>query len=372
MIIGIDGNEANINGRVGISEYAYQLLEQFSRLHKFGVTFRIYLKSFPIVDMPFAQTDWKYRLVEPRFIWTQIGLPFDLYRHKPRPSVFFTPTHYAPRFSPVPVVISIMDLSYIHFPKLFKRKDLYQLKHWTKYSVDMAVKIVTISQASKNDIIKLYHVPSEKVVVTYPGSKMQSKHMKKNEQRFDSLSKKFGLASKYVLFVGTLQPRKNITRLIEAFSYVAGSQKDLELLVVGKKGWLFQDIMAAPRKYNVESKVKFLEFVTNEELSLLYQNASLFVLPSLYEGFGLPVIEAMANGCPVVISNVSSLPEAGGDAALYVDPNDPNDIAEKIKLVLTNESLRDQLIKKGYKQANKFSWEKTAKETLKVLMEVAA
>lgn len=134
---------------------------------------------------------------------------------------------------------------------------------------------------------------------------------------------------------------------------------------------MYEEILEAPKKFNIVNRVKFLEFVSNEDLPFLYQNAECFVLPSLYEGFGLPVLEAMRYGCPCVISNISSLPEAGGDAAFYFDPSNASDIAAKIEMVLNDEKLRKEMIEKGYKQVKKFSWEKTAQETLKVLEEVA-
>ncbi len=391
MIIGIDGNEANVEKRVGISEYAFELLTQFSNFQFsiFNFQFRIYLKDKPRSDIPKEREGWEYRIIGPRKLWTQIGLPLDLYLHKPRPDVFFTPTHYGPRFSPIPTAISVMDLSYMHFPEMFKKSDLYQLSNWTAYSVRNAKRVFTISNASKSDIIKYYQVNPEKVVVTYPGIKVKSQMSKVKtdsgqvedaprgaRMTNSKLLEKYGIRSKYVLFVGTLQPRKNITRLIEAFSHVlqsdsiASLQNDLKLIIVGKKGWLYEEILAAPKKYGVEKQVKFLEFVPDEDLSILYQNAVCFVLPSLYEGFGLPVLEAMQQGCPVITSNVSSLPEAGGDAALYVDPMDTDDIAKKMQMVIENKKLQAELREKGYKQVKKFSWEKTAQETLAVLEEV--
>ncbi|MCL5439119.1 MAG: glycosyltransferase family 4 protein [Patescibacteria group bacterium] len=375
MIIGIDGNEANVEKRVGIGEYAFELLEQFSefkiqnsRLDSAKrAEFRIYLKEPPRNELPKEDESWEYRIVKPKRFWTQIGLPLDLYLHKPRPDVFFTPTHYSPRFSPVPTVISIMDLSYIHFPEMFAKKDLYQLRNWTSYSAKKAKKILTISKASKDDIIKTYGLPENRVMVTYPGIK-QALSNGHGALNMEEIKKKYGISSNYILFVGTLQPRKNIVKLIEAFSKIS----NLTLLIVGKKGWMYEEILEAPIKFGVEKNVKFLEFVSNDELKTLYKNALCFVLPSLYEGFGLPILEAMVNGCPVLTSNVSSLPEAGGDAALYFDPKNPKDIASKIQRVIEDKKLRTEMIKKGYDQARKFSWEKTARETLDVLGKVAA
>jgi glycosyltransferase involved in cell wall biosynthesis len=366
MIIGIDGNEANVKKRLGVSEYAYQLLTQFYEVK--GIQFVIYLKDQPASDLPEETDHWHYRVITPGKLWTQWRLPLDLYLHKPRPDVFFTPSHYGPRFAPVPTVMTILDVSYLYFPELFKQGDLYKLRNWTAYSAKKAKKVLTISESSKNDIIKEYKIDEQNVVVTYPGIK-NTMSIEPHIYGMNELKAKYEISEKYVLFVGTLQPRKNIVRLIEAFSTI--DEKNLGLVIIGKKGWLYEEILEAPGKFGVGKKVKFLEGVSDEELGIFYKHAICFVLPSLYEGFGLPVLEAMKHGCPVITSNVSSLPEAGGDAALYVDPEDVGDIAEKIKKLVTNKQLREELIAKGKKQVTKFSWEKAAQKTLDVLQSVA-
>lgn len=367
MIIGIDGNEANVKNRVGIGEYAFELLRQFSELRTKDIEFRIYLKNAPLQDLPEENENWKYRVLKPGKLWTQWRLPFDLYTHKPRPDVFFSPSHYAPRFSPVPTVISVMDLSFLYFPELFYKKDLLQLRSWTKYSINKAIKILTISNSSKNDIIKEYKIAPERVTVTHPGIK-DFTSLRPRIYGMNQLKNKYGIGERYILFVGTLQPRKNIVRLIEAFSKL--SEKDLELVVVGKKGWLFEEILEKPKQLGIENRVMFLENVGNEELPLLYKHAICMVLPSLYEGFGLPVLEAMKYECAVITSDVSSLPEAGGDACLYVNPEDTDDIAAKMSTVINDEKLRKDLIEKGKMQITKFNWENTARETLSALEEI--
>lgn len=372
MIIGIDGNEANVANRVGIGEYAFELLRQFKEFQISNIKFQIYLKNVPLSHMPAENNDWQYRVVKPRKLWTQVGLPLDLYLHSPKPDVFFSPTHYAPRFSPVPTVIAIMDLAYMHFPELFKKKDLYQLRSWTEYSANKATRIFTISEASKNDIIDEYHVRPDNIVVTYPGIKNDTSTMKQVTTH-GVLKEKYGITSSYILFVGTLQPRKNITRLIEAYAKLRSEIKDApELIIVGKKGWQYEAILEAPEKYGITSYVRFLDFVPDEDLGALYQQAACFILPSLYEGFGLPILEAMKNNCPVITSNVSSMPEVGGDAAVYVDPNNVIDITTQLKRVLEDTTLRKEMIEKGQQQVKKFSWEKTAKETLQVLEHIAS
>jgi glycosyltransferase involved in cell wall biosynthesis len=373
MIIGIDANEANVEKRVGIGRYAYELLSRFASLKPRGIKFQIYLKSKPLPDMPKESNSWQYMVLRPGKLWTQWRLPLELFITADKPDVFFSPSHYAPRFSIIPTVISVMDLSYKYFPELFEKNDLYQLQSWTSYSVRRAKKVLTISNASKNDIIDEYKVKPDKVKVTYLAP-YASKALS-----MDKVMKKYKIGKNFILFVGTLQPRKNITRLIEAFSLVVlkDSQKDLnfvndlKLVVIGKKGWLYDEILNAPKDFGVEDRVIFLEEVKDEELPVFYKNAKCFVLPSLYEGFGLPVLEAMQWDCPVIASNVSSLPEVGGSACLYIDPENSDDIAEKIWKLVSNEKLRSELISKGKKQVKKFSWDRTARETLKVLKEVA-
>lgn len=380
MRIGINGFEAiiprfgydkdGLPNRVGSGHYCYELLVALSNIDKNNI-YTIFLPCKPTADMPKESERWKYEIVDSKKLWTAIGLSKKFLLKRPQLDVFFSPTHYLPLFVPYKSVISILDLSYLHFPQLFKKTDLLQLKYWTLYSAKKSSRILTISKSSKDDIIKMYQIPKEKVVVTYPGIKKSD--IKNQTSNMDKIRKKYGIDGEYLLFVGTLQPRKNIIRLIEAFSKIIDHKSqttDHNLIIVGKKGWMYEEILEAPKKLGVEKKVIFLDSVLDEELSGLYKNALCFILPSLYEGFGLPVLEAMQYGCPVITSNISSLPEAGGDAALYVNPEDVDDIASKIKTLVENKKLREDLIKKGYNQVKKFSWEKTARETLNVLEEV--
>lgn len=365
MIIGIDGNEANVDRRVGISEYAFELIDQFAKNEDENLIFRVYLKNEPLSHMPKERPGFEYLVFGPKKLWTQFALPLKLYTQSNKPDIFFTPSHYGPRFSPVPTVISIMDLSYIHFPYMFNSWDLHQLKNWTAYSVKKASLVFTISNSSRSDIIKEYKLPENKVVPTHLGIKEDTSRIIVKE-----IKEKYSIDGDFILFVGTLQPRKNIARLVEAFS--RSKNKKIKLVIVGKKGWQYEDILEAPKNFGVEDRVLFLDFVPDEDLVSLYREALFYVLPSLYEGFGLPILEAMKQGCPVLTSNVSSMPEAGGGAALYVDPENTQDITEKIDMLVSDDSLRQELVEKGYEQIKKFSWEETAKKTLDALEKLGA
>ncbi len=359
MKIGIDGYEANVSQRVGIGQYAFEILTHvYPLVRHHQVT--VFLPTRPLPDMP-AETDfWKYRVGGPRRLWTFAGLPLAM--RKEHLDVMYSPTHYIPRFTTVPRVMSIMDLSYIRFPQLFKPKDLYQLTRWTAYSAARAKKIFTISESSKDDIIKIYQVPKDKVVVTYPGFTMTPEAITQRT-----------IPKNYILSVGTLQPRKNYVRLIEAFSLFLKQNRqkfsDLQLVIIGKKGWLYEDILAAPKKFGVADKVKFLDFVPDVELPSFYKHALCFALPSLYEGFGLPVLEAMAYKCPVVVSNASSLPEIAGKAGIYVNAESTQSIADGLLTAVRQRNLVQGTtrVAAGLSQMKKFTWEKAARQTLDVL-----
>lgn len=377
MKIGINGFEAviprfgydkksGLPNRVGSSEFCFRILVELEKIDKKN-NYTIYLPARPTPDMPKERENWHYEVIPSKILWTLFGLTRTLLTKKPNLDVFFSPTHYSPPFVNVPQVISILDVSYKYFPELFNKIDLYKLAFWGGYSVKHARTIITISNASKDDIIKMYRTKVEKVNVVYPGIK----DFAKSKMSKADLLEKYQVSAPYVLFVGTLQPRKNIERLIEAFSLVQKKKSDLKLVIIGKKGWMFEEVLNAPKKYNVENSVVFLDSVPDSDLPAFYENAQVFALPSLYEGFGLPILEAMKLGCPVITSNVSSLPEAGGDAALYFDPKDVLDIEKKLLEVVEDSELREKMKEKGYVQVKKFSWEKAARETLEVLESTA-
>lgn len=375
MLIAIDGYEANQTQRVGIGRYAFEIISgifeilntRYKDQSSKEIIFIIYLPNDPLPDLPQDKEWWKYKVIKPNKFWTFVGLPLALAVTKQKPDVIFSPTHYAPRFNRVPSVIAIMDLSYLKFPLMFKSEDLYKLRRWTKYSISRAARILTISEASKSDIISEYKVDPEKVTVIYPGLTMKSKSKVLN---------KYEIGKNYIISVGTLQPRKNYIMLIKAFSLLLKELKgcftDLQLIIAGKKGWLYDDILTAPEKFGVKEQVKFLGFVANNDLPGLYEEALCFALPSLYEGFGLPVLEAMSCGCQVVVSNNSSLPEIAGKAGIYIKPDDHHSIASGLRqAVLEKDTAKGkERIRIGKVLAKKFTWEEAAKKTLEVLEDV--
>lgn len=367
MIIGVDGTEANVKQRVGSNQYAFELLHALSEL-KSPHQWVVYLREPPLSDLPKARDKWSYRVFGPKRFWTQWRLPLDLFVHKPRPDVFFSPGHYGPRWSPVPVAISIMDLGFLNFNTQFTKKDLYQLRLWTGESVKKVKHIFAISESTKNDIIETYHVPADKITVTYPGYDKERFDIKKlRDKDIKRIKRSYGISGEYLLFLGTLKPSKNIEGLLEAHSILISQYPNIQLVIAGKKGWLYETIFKKVRDLGLENKVIFTDFVPDEDVAGLVSGAEVFVLPSFWEGFGIPVVEAMACGVPVVVSNMGSLPEVVGEAGIIVDPASPEEIAKGIKKAIEN---RDELSKKGLEQVKKFSWEDCAKKTLVVLEEL--
>ncbi len=364
MIIGIDGNEANVDKKVGVSVYTLKLLEYFQKVGSAEKRFVVFLREQPNKSLPEETEYYRYSVVPGKILWSQIFLPYHLH-FKTKIDVFFAPAHYAPRFCPVPVVLTIHDLSFFYYPNEFRKKDLYQLKNWTEYSIKKAVKIIAVSKTTKKDIRKFYDIPEEKISIIYNGFEKHS-----GDSKHISLEQ-YGIEkNKFLLFVGTLQPRKNISYLIKAFAKFKITNPDFKLVIVGKQGWLFDDIYAEVIRLNLEKSVLFTGYLADNEVIKLYKNAFCFVLPSLYEGFGIPVLEAMSNGCPVIASHSSSLPEIGGDACLYIDPTDEQDLLDKLNDLTDNKSLYDTLIKKGSERIKNFSWNTCAAETLQVLTSI--
>ncbi|MDQ3239364.1 MAG: glycosyltransferase family 4 protein, partial [bacterium] len=239
------------------------------------------------------------------------------------------------------------------------------------YSVANASKIVTISESSKLDIIKYYKVDPKKIVVTYLGYDTETFQPVTDRNKIQEVMKKYNIAQPYILYLGTLQPRKNIVRLIQAFklltSDLAISKLGLKLVIVGKKGWLYDEIFAEVKKLNMEEIVVLTGYIQDEEKAAMLSGALLYTLPSLYEGFGIPIIEAMACGTPVVVSRISSLPEVVGEYGILIDPYSVPSIGEGLKLLVTDTELRERMSQQGLKWVKQFDWIHCARITLGVL-----
>ena len=361
MIIGVDGNEANVEFPVGVSVYALNLLNYFQSKSSRDIQFIIYLRQSPNTKLPRESEYFKYQVVRGKRLWLTVFLPLRLWMDKlsgKNITVFFSPAHYIPWFSPFKTIVTVHDLSYLFFPNEFLKKDLYQLRNWTKYALKKACHIIAVSKTTKKDIVKEYSVPDEKISVVYngydPSTSLRMSNLQTN-------------IKPYFLYVGTIQPRKNLSTLIKAFSRFHAKHPSFKLIIAGKKGWLYDSIFLQVSQMQMTESIIFPGYVSDSEKIKLYQEATAYILPSLYEGFGIPILEAMSHKCPVIASFTSSLPEIGGEACLYFDPNSVDDLLDKMEIIQKNKTLVADLITKGAERINFFSWEVAGQQTLEIL-----
>lgn len=377
--IAIDGNEANVSNRVGSNVYAFEIIKNLHTLvRNKSVKVTILLSSAPIKELPKENKKWKYKIVTPQKFWTQWALPMHLFLHSNDYDVFYTPGHYAPRLSSVPYVSSIMDLAFLNYEKQFKKKDFIQLKKWTKYSVKNAKKIIAISEATKKDVIEQYGRTKQDVVVAYPAvypSKQENApmHIKK-------VLNKFKINQPFILYLGTIQPRKNLIKLIESFEKVSrrlpvGKRKKiskLQLVIAGKIGWLADDLLKRVEDSPYKNQIIVTGFVTDFEKNVLLSQCETLSLIGLYEGFGIPPLEALHHGVIPIVSDTSSLPEVVEKAGLLVNPNNTTEIAEKIEEVITLTLKEKQKYTNARRtQIAKFNWKNSAKIVFKTFEKVA-
>ena len=298
---------------------------------------------------------------------TPIG---DFSQYEKRIDFFFAPDHHIPHFKTVPVIATVMDIiPYIHPEWVPKR--LRAFKNFAfKKSVLSAEHIITISEYSKQDIMKYFHIPDHTISVVPLGvdSRYFSRISSTNKQ---FVLNKFNINKNFFLFVGTLQPRKNIIRIIEAYEQLPTKIRDTNMLViVGQNGWETNELLEKIEVLEKTGQGKWLNYIEDHDMLALLQSSIGLVYPSLYEGFGLPIIEAFASRCPVISSNTTSIPEVAGDAALLVNPLAVDEIANAMQILATDVHLRDELVKKGGERAKEFTWEKSAEEHMRVFKKV--
>ena len=297
-------------------------------------------------------------------LWIQIVLPIRLLRLKA--DVLHAPSFFAPLLCPCPVILTIYDTLYLTQEQHYgDRLFLLYAKLFIKPAVKRCALISTISQASRGDILSAFGIPQQKIHVIYPGVSSRFRPTL-DAAEITRVREKYHIASPFFLFVGALEPRKNLPCLLRAFSlFLKASQggEQYRLVLAGPGGPAFAELQQITHQLGISEQVRFLGYVTDDDIPSLYSAADAFVFPSLGEGFGLPIVEAMACGTPVVTSNVSSIPEVAGDAAVLVDPEDVQALARAMERVVFDDDLRRQLVKKGMERAALFTWPRAAQET---------
>jgi len=366
MKVGIISAAANQQSSVGISNYTYNLIKELNKLNTDeGFLFLINHQS----DTFFTNNKIIINNIFP-VLKTYAWYPYLIRKLRNRELDLIHNPAQVPTFFKLKqkYVITIHDLTpFITSSEAkFGRPLIYKLL--LPRTLKTADKIIADSNSTKNDLINYFNIPEEKIRVILLAADEKFRPLSNKEIK--EAKQKYSLNFPFILYVGTLEPRKNIPTLIKAFYKL--KKKDIinKLVITGKKGWKYKEIFETIDKLNLQNDVVFTGYVSDEDLPALYNAADLFVYPSIYEGFGLPPLEAMACGTPVITSNTSSLPEVVRDAGIMVDPSDVNGLADAMHEVLTNESLRANMVKKGLEREEMFSWEKCARETLEVYEEV--
>ncbi len=299
--------------------------------------------------------------------WRQFILPLLLRQHNI--DVCFFTNFVLSIAATCPMVLTIHDLSFRLFPRTHSLRNVVWARSLVPISTRRSKRIIAVSNNTKLDLVRLMNVPSWKVEVIHEGAPEEFNPEPTDED--EEAMGHYGIIKPYVLFVGTLEPRKNLNFLIRSFDQVAKARPDVHLVLAGRRGWMAQAIFDELERRDLLGRVHITGYVRERFLPALYRQASAFVYPSLYEGFGLPPLEAMSSGTPVIVSRSSSLPEVVGDAGLFVNPLDTNELAEAMNSILSDDGLAAELRRKGLERAAGFSWKKAAGQTLDILRDAA-
>lgn len=368
MHIGIDISRIAVTARTGTEHYTYELAAALARRAD-RIDYTWYCNRPPDQPPPHGANVTLRCIPLPR-LWTHLRLSVELVRRAP--DVLFIPAHVVPLGAPLArrmrTIVTVHDLGYIRYPEAHTTAHRLYLRLSTVWSARVASQIIAVSHATRTDLIQLAGVRPDKITVVHHGLAQRFRQAPAIRPAYDII----GAHNPYFLYVGTVQPRKNLTRLIEAFArFSAGLPRDESapplLVIAGKRGWLSEGIEQRAAELGIADRVRFVGYVADEALPALYRDALAFVFPSLYEGFGMPVLEAMACGAPVLTSTTSSLPEVAGDAALLADPHDIAALADGLARLHADEALRSDLRQRGRQRAARFTWERCAEETVRVL-----
>ncbi len=365
MTIYVDVSSA-VHAKAGLKRYAQNLVRALEpllaeRLHLFqnNLGRRGPLPGWeghPTAGVPHGYRVWRALvLLRQALRWPMDDL-------LPEASLFHATEHLLPPLGRIPTVLTVHDLIFERYPKYHKIKNYLYLRAAMPLYCRRATAIIAVSESTRGDIVDLYDVAPKKITVIPEAA--DPNFRPQPGQRIEAVRNRYGLPTRYLLAVGTIEPRKNLSRLADACGPLFAQDLVDALVLVGSKGWLYEDFLRHLDTLPWRDRILRTGFVREADLPAVYAGALLTVQPSLYEGFGLPVLEAMACGCPVCASNASSLPEVGGEAARYFGPQDTDEMTHCISHVLRDSHLRQEMTEKGLAHAQSFSWENTARQTL--------
>ncbi|EKE20064.1 MAG: glycosyl transferase, group 1 [uncultured bacterium] len=377
MLIGIDGSRAFMKNRTGIEEYSYQVIKNLRNSFQKEKVF-LYTRKNQKIDFDLPEK-WEIRVIKwPRF-WTQIGLSLEILSHPV--DVLFVPAHTVPIIHPEKTVVTIHGLEYEFCPKAYSFWERIYMRVSIKNSCRWASKIIAVSKNTKKDLVNLYGINSGKIAIIYNGfsshrfcSRLILGTSVISHQEIEMSNKDDDRSlmtdDKHLLFIGRIEERKNISNIVKAFEILKEEYKiPHKLILAGKPGYGYEKIKDQILYSRSAHDILELGFVSEEEKWELLKKAEVFVFPTQYEGFGIPILEAQSVGTSVVASRNSSIPEVVGGSALLVDPENSQEVAEAINKIISNETLKDDIIAKGLDNIKRFSWEKCASYIAKLLID---
>lgn len=367
MTIGIEASHANIKNRTGVEEYSWQLIKHLKKIIPAEVRVILYSPSPLLPELSELPPNWESRVLRWRFgkMWSQFRLSWELFFHKP--DIFFAPGQLLPCICPRNTVATIHDSAFLVYPKAYHFFGRQYLKWMNRRILRKSKIILTPSEFSRQELKRLYKYPIEKVKVTPLGlnSNYQLNAVLSEDEK-NVLLNKYKISRRFFISVGRLEEKKNTANIVKSFELIR-HKHDCQLVLVGHPGCGYNAVHNAIENSKYRSDIILLGWLPSEDIVKLYSLAVCLVFPSKYEGFGLPVLEAMSVGCPVVASEGNSLEEVGGEACLYADPDDIHGIAALAENLLTNHFLWQDLAAKGQSRAKNFSWENTANLTWQAL-----
>jgi len=360
MTIGIDTSRVVKPHLTGTEYYSLQLIKAMAKIDS-DDQFILYAPKDPMPRLGELGPNFKTKIIPFPKLWSQIRLSLEMMTKKP--DVLFVPSHLVPIIHPERTVVTLHDLGFKHFPELYPPHEIFYHNWGMNYSARHAKKIIAISEFTKHDLMKTYNIESDKIAVIYEGC------------NFD-LFKPNPVAKKkpYIFYIGRLEEKKNVAGMIKAYGILRQEEKiKHQFILAGSPGYNYEKIEAEIKKLpkDVQKDIILLGYISEEKYVKYLQEADVFFFCTFFEGFGLPIVEAMACGTPVVTSNVSSMPEIAANAALLIDPRKPFEMAAALSNIINNSNVRQSLILKGRVRSKIFTWESCARKTLAVLKEVA-
>ncbi len=353
--------------RAGAGVYIFNLVQALAGIDRVN-TYHVYAKPDHIAELGIAQPNFHFTAMPHtstlrRLAWEQTTLPREIRRHKI--DVLHSPHYTMPLQPGCKSVVTFCDMIFVLFPSMHSRVRRSFFQRMMRRSAERADRLIAISESTRQDVLRFRSLPPERVV-SIPLAASGAFRRVDEAQARAACARCNLTPHKFILYVGVLEPRKNVPLLLEAYARLAADYPDVPLVIAGKKGWMYEEIFRQVTNLGIAERVRFLGYVPEDDLIGLYNTARVFVYPSRYEGFGLPVLEAMQCGAPVITCDISSMPEVAGDAALLVGLDDAPALAGELRRVLDDDALAADLSRRGMERARQFSWERCARETLDV------